>query len=393
MYANVPLAVVRRADVAIVARRRGRAFHAAGDRRALAGSVDAHVIAGARMPVTAGVRIVGVGAAGRRIARIVRAHIPIVAIRRRTRNAGAAVARISCRAGTSVAARQRVVGVAASNCRIAEIIRAHIVVIAIGRRSGDAAPARAGVIRRAGVAIAARTRVIGVHAAASRITRIVRADISIVAIQRRARNATSAGAGVIGRAGVTVTARTRIVDMHATAGRVARIVRTSVSVITIWRRSGNAASTRTRVIRRACVSITARIGVVDVRAAGGWIAGIVSADVAVVTVRSGPWNAVSARARVVRRASATVAARIVVVRINAHAALAVLGRANVAVIAIGGCDTTDAAVRRAVTTSSGTHVVVRATQAIITGVGIVRVYAPGGGIAAIRSAHVAIIAV
>src|SRR2546428_4842109 len=85
---------------------------------------------------------------------------------------------------------------------IAVIAGAVIPLVAVGSRPSDARPATAGVVRRAGVAVAARGGVVRVGAARGRIAAVGGADIPVVAVRRRPPDARPATAGVVRRAGV-----------------------------------------------------------------------------------------------------------------------------------------------------------------------------------------------
>lgn len=74
--------------------------------------------------------------------------------------------------------------------------------------------------------------------------------------------ARTAAAGVIRRAGVAVVARIRVVHVQASKHVVANIRGTDVAVVAIRRRTTNARTTRTRIARRTSVSVVARTRVI-----------------------------------------------------------------------------------------------------------------------------------
>src|SRR5207253_2647340 len=132
-------------------------------------------------------------------------------------------------AGVAVVARGGVVRVDAARGRIAAVGGADVPVVAVGRRPPDARPATAGVVRRAGVAVTARGGVVRVGAARGRIAAVGGADVPVVAVRRRPPAARPATAGVVRRAGVVVAARGGVVRMGAGAP-AAHVVRTNVAV-------------------------------------------------------------------------------------------------------------------------------------------------------------------
>ena len=136
--AGVPVAARRRVVRVDTARRRVArvvrahvAVVAVGRRAADAGAAAARVCRRARVPVVARRRVVRVDAARRRVARVVRADVAVVAVGRRSADTDAAAARIRGRAGIPVAAGNRVVRVDTARRRVARVVRAHVAVVAV----------------------------------------------------------------------------------------------------------------------------------------------------------------------------------------------------------------------------------------------------------------------
>ena len=129
---------------------------------------------------------------------------------------------------------------------VARVVRADVAVVAVRRRAADAKAAGARVRRRARVAVVAGRRVVRVDAAGRRTARVVGADVAVVAVRRRAADAEAAGAGVGRRAGVPVVARGRVVRVDAARRRVARVVRADVAVVAVQRRAADAERRRRR---------------------------------------------------------------------------------------------------------------------------------------------------
>src|SRR5207249_2591998 len=101
---------------------------------------------------------------------------------------------------------------------------AGVAVVAGARRSGHAHTRGALVVRRAGVAVVARAGDVRVHAAARGIAGVPGADVAVIAVGRWPADARPARAGVVGRAGATVVAGRRVVDVDAALDRIAGVV-------------------------------------------------------------------------------------------------------------------------------------------------------------------------
>lgn len=134
--------------------------------------------------------------------------------------------------------------------RIAGVIRAHIAVVAVERRAGHAASAGARIIRRARAAIGAGVGIVCEHANAA-LAGIRGAHVAVIALCIRSATdaavrrpvTASAGAHVVARARLAIITGVRIIRMRAACDRVAAIGRADVSVVTIRRRTRNAGST------------------------------------------------------------------------------------------------------------------------------------------------------
>src|SRR5207237_126785 len=173
------------AEVAVVAAER-RAAHTL--------PAGAGVVRGAGVGIVAGGPVGGVHAPRLRPARVVRADVAVVTARRRAAHARAARADVDRRAGIAVVAGGRVRRVHAARRRVARVIGAHVVVVAAAPRP-HALPARAGIARRAGVVIVAGPAPGRIHAARRRIAGVRRAHVGVVTRSRRPGTA-AATAGV-----------------------------------------------------------------------------------------------------------------------------------------------------------------------------------------------------
>ncbi len=104
----------------------------------------------------------------------------------------------------------------AADSGIAGIVRADVAVVAVPRAAGLALSLRAHIPHRAGVAVVARKRVVGVDAADRRIAGVVRADVAVVADHRLAQ-AGAVRAKVPGRAEIAVVAGLPFVRRYGNA--------------------------------------------------------------------------------------------------------------------------------------------------------------------------------
>lgn len=174
---------------------------------------------------------------------IVCARVAVAAIRWRPGYTTPSQACVPDGAGVAVAARNCVVRMHATIGRIARIIRAEILVIAIGRRTHDARSSGALIAGGACTSVRARIGVVHVHTADRRSTAVVCADVVVVAVQRRTPDALAARTMIIGGAGVYVIAWIRVIVMEAADGLVAHIVRAGITVVAIQRRATAARTT------------------------------------------------------------------------------------------------------------------------------------------------------
>jgi len=331
--ANASLTRIVRAHIAVVALASLAALDAAADRRPGANSARADIATGAGVTVVAWVGVVGVLAARGGVARVIRAHVAVVAVQRCT---AADPTRAGVVGGTHVpvVTRRRVVGVEAAAHRTTEIVRAAVPVIAIRRGAAYAHATRAEVGCGACVAIVARVAVVYVVTALDGVTGIVGTDVAVVAVGWRTAHARAEYAGIIRSTGVIVAALSDVVRILATLRRVAGIVGAYVSVVAVRRRSSQAGSARTCVARGARIPIVALVGVVGVRAAVGRIAPVTGADVAVVAIDRSSTAANAAQAYVAGGACVPIVARRGVVGEHADATLARVVRTHVAIVAL-----------------------------------------------------------
>src|SRR5439155_137837 len=141
-------------------------------------------------------------------------------------------------AGVAVVARSCVVRVDAARAGVAGVVGAGVGVVAVRRRSADAGAGGARVARCAGIAVVAGNGVVRVDAARAGVAGVVGAGVVVVAIRRGSAAAGAAGAGVVRGAGVAVVAGGGVVGVNATRARIAGVVGARVGVVAVDHRPG-----------------------------------------------------------------------------------------------------------------------------------------------------------
>ena len=169
-----------------------------------------------------------------------------------------------------VLVRVLLVGVAGGGAVVGVVEHAVVVVVGV-ERVADAVTVRV----RTGDVVAARCRVAGV----------VRARVLVIAVRDRPAFAGIGRALVRDRARVVVTTRGSVRHVDAPGLRVARVVGAGVLVVALDLFLPDACAGHTEVIDRARTLVRARllsVGVSDVQTSGHRVAGVDSADVAVI---------------------------------------------------------------------------------------------------------------
>src|SRR5262249_51841990 len=128
-------------------------------------------------------------AAGRRVARVNGAGVLVVAVARRTARASAVAARVVHRAGVAIVAGGKIVGMGAPALWVASVVRTAVPVVAVEWRATHAGPAAAPIARRAGVVVVTGGSVGRVEATRDGTAGVIRADVAVVAIEPRAAHA------------------------------------------------------------------------------------------------------------------------------------------------------------------------------------------------------------
>ena len=285
------VAAVVRADVAVVAVRRGTDACAA----------QACIVQAAYLAIVTRDAVRGRGdTADFDRARIRRACVAVVAGELAGREARAGGADVAGGAGVAVAARNGVVRVATAGQRRAGVIGAGVAVVAANRRAGRTDSCRACVVSRARVAIGTGAGDPGVLAARVLVARIRGARIAVVAVECAATRAGATHAHVVQGARACVAAGRGVRQVHAAFAIDARVVGARIGVLTV-RRYAEAFPARADVRHAAFLAIVAGSAVgVGVRATGGQVAAVGGARIGVVAPEraarlTGPVGALVAR--------------------------------------------------------------------------------------------------
>ena len=300
LAARVRVTRVHGAEVAVVAVRG----------RASAHPVRTSVADRARVAVVAGDGVVVVDAAEGGIAPVVGAVVVVVA--------GGDRARVD-----------------AAGHHVARVRGAEVVIEALHRRAGDAATVEAEVPVRAGVPVRTGHGVVAEDTAGDLIARVRGAHIAVVASNRGVGAARGRVAAVGGTSVAIVARDRRTLDARAVH---AGVVEAGVPVVADELGAADAVAVEARVVRRTAVVVVARgVAVRRVRTTRGRVAGVVGASVPVVAGGSHVATPASQGVAEVGRAEVAVVALGRVRRRGAAGErIAGVGRAHVEVVAVDG---------------------------------------------------------
>jgi len=252
-----------------------------------ADAVNALVPSGARVSVVAGCGGIGVDTSGRRLAFVVGAGVPVVALQDvGSRRALTSVAQVPNRAQVPIIARGFGVLVLASLNRVAQIVGALVAVAAIQLPfARDTRSVHATVSQRAHVIITAR-QVVGLeHTAAGffRVARVGGTQIAVVATLELPHTGT-VGAGVGFRALVVVRTGRLVKRIVASRKGPTYIIGTLVAVIAVHGLGARLALSVLAIVVLSTIIAIVTIEVVGRELAAVYrVAGIGGAGVAVVT--------------------------------------------------------------------------------------------------------------
>ncbi len=225
--------------------------------------------------------------ARRRIARVRRTNVDVVAIGSLTPDANAnTIALVTSSAGTSVAAQLTADQnhKHAARRRVTHVGRAEVAVVTGERDPTRTTGSLALVADRTRVAVIARRRIVRVHATRLRVTRVGSTEIAIVTDERGAFADTATVTRVDGRTQVAVGAPYTYEDcVHATRRRVARSTRALVAVLAEGFWTPHADGNFALVADRTRVAVVTRRRVVRVHATRLRVARVGSTEIAIVT--------------------------------------------------------------------------------------------------------------
>jgi len=245
------------------------------------------------------------------------AHVVVVAVEVPGTGTSPVHTGITCRTRIPVGAIVVVERVQASLQQITRIVGAQVAVVAIQVAAALTRALLAHISRRARIAVAARIGVVCVRTSKGRVTSIIGADIPVVAVERGAALALPVQTVVPGSAGIAVVAQSAVGTVLAADFRIARIVRTWIAIPAIRDVHEYALSAHTMVTDGARILVVALSLVVVMDAPDLGIARVISADVAVVAVESRSRIAGSIPTQIPGRADIAVVARILVVGVDA----------------------------------------------------------------------------
>jgi len=274
--ALVRIARIRGALVTVVAVERGAAD---------ASAVSAHVVGCTRIQIVAGHVVDQVGAPLVRLAPVVSAYVVVIAVKNLPGLALAAAARVVRGAGIVIAARVGVGDVLTTGIFLTHVIGAEIVVVARQRSCAGALAVNAHVADSALVAVVARG-LDGVMLAARLHSAVVLgADAAVVTIKYRIENTAAVEAVVVDGAGVGVVALSAVWCKRAAQLRDALIVSTLVAVTATHLAGRRALAQFAMVAGRADILIVAGSTVQYSDTAGQGVAAIVGTYVAVIAIQ------------------------------------------------------------------------------------------------------------
>ena len=230
--------------------------------------------------------VVAVDAAGHRIAGVVSADILVVAVGHAGADAECATALIDQSAGITVITAQLVGSVDAAVSRVTAIICAEVAVVAVQERGSHALPLEADVPQSAGGAVVTLTG--NGHEAApdSRFTAVLGTLVAVITRHQSTAGTLPQVANINGGAKVAVIAGGTIEKMDTPRLRVTGVCCADVVVVTLRQTLVHTASRFAMVTGGAVVAIIASrlVGLVDTALIG--LTGIVGAWIAIVAHRS-----------------------------------------------------------------------------------------------------------
>lgn len=163
------------------------------------------------------------------------------------------------------------------------IIGANFQVVAIEDRSRDALTLCADIPIRAGIAVVAHQVISRVYTALPGVTRVIRADIIIIAHESGAGHTGTVLALVPDGTGAAVVAFTFVLKMDATGFTVASVIGAAVFIVAFQRPTAFAPTSRTGIISGAGIAVItgSRIGSEGTADVG--LTGVVGTGIAIIT--------------------------------------------------------------------------------------------------------------
>ncbi len=173
-------------------------------------------------------------------------------------DAGTGVAGIS---GTRIVIINSDGGIDAARSGGTRVIRTHVIVVTVERGTSLATAIAADFTTVTHRRVITRCSVIRMYASAGRVARIIRTAIVVITVRGSPAYARFIAAGVVGGTGVTVITRGGVGSIDAARDWVARIIRTHIPIVAIGRCSAHADPITAGVVGGAGVAVIARHGV------------------------------------------------------------------------------------------------------------------------------------
>jgi hypothetical protein len=246
--------------------------------------VRADVPRGAGVEVGAGYRVAGVLAAFIGIAGIVGTGVAVVAGQGPGTGTLALVTDVYGSARVAIVAGPRHGGIDTPRILIAAVLRAHSAVVTGQFACASTEPLGTHIPGGAGIEVIAGDGIELVKTPLFRVTPVVGAFVTVLAVQDTFAETLPARAEIFGRTGIVVIAGNDVVGEDAAGLGITNVVGAKVIVIAYDGNSSGANALGTHICLGTCVQVVARQGIVAIEATGIGIAGVGGADVVVVTV-------------------------------------------------------------------------------------------------------------
>ena len=225
-----------------------------------------------------------------------------------TRSTGAVGTDVSHGALVAIVASRRIVTVDAAEVRIAAVVSAEFIVVAIeGNRACLAATVGTEIPDGAGIFIIARTVSGSICAARFTIATVFGADVAIIAIHCRAASAKTVGAEVVAGTSITVVA-SDIEELILALPAFTGIGRAGILIIAIHQETSHAFAIATRIIQSTGITIVTGPSRGEVQTTSLRRAGILRTRIIIVAILQLTSHALASLAGITKSTSIAVVA-------------------------------------------------------------------------------------